>query len=323
MMKQRHEILIFSPEIPIALQNLLHCCISHPAIDTDHGLCDLMTDHVSLCVYIHQTAEGQSVFSLIQGTDSIRQSSGKHRNHPVYQIYAGSPSKCLTIKSTSSLYIIAYIRNMHTKMINISILCQRDSIIQIFRIFTINRNNSPVPQIHPSLKISFNHMIRYSIRLIGYFYRKIHWQFICSRNGKHIYARGSLSSQNFLYSSLRIFAFPTVRSNLCHNFVTIICPKRMFPRNKDVLLNLLIIRNHKSIVFTFLKCTNYFRDSMSKNLYNRSFPALTGSFFFHFHLYPILMKSAHSIILGNIQIFFLIFQFHKTKSFRMSNKSSF
>ena len=85
---------------------------------------------------------------------------------------------------------------MHTEMINISILCQRDSIIQIFRIFTINRNNSPVPQIHPSLKISFNHMIRYSIRLIGYFYRKIHWQFICSRNGKHIYARGSLSSRH-------------------------------------------------------------------------------------------------------------------------------
>ena len=309
MMKQRHKILIFSPEIPITLQNLLHCRISHPAIDTDHGLRNLMADHISLCINIHQTAEGQSVFSLIQGTDSIRQSSGKHRNHPVYQIYACSPSKCLTIKSTSSLYIIAYIRNMHTEMINISILCQRDSIIQIFRIFTINRNNSPVPQIHPSLKISFNHMIRYSIRLIGYFYRKIHWQFICSRNGKHIYARGSLSSQNFLYSSLRIFVFPTVRSNLCHNFVTIICPKRMFPRNKDVLLNLLIIRNHKSIVFTFLKCTNYFRDSMSKNLYNRSFPALTGSFFFHFHLYPILMKSAHSIILGNIQIFFLIFQF--------------
>ena len=282
-----------------------------------------MTDHISLRVNIHQTAECQSVFPLIQGTDPVGQTFRKHRNHTVYQIHAGSTAQCFPVEGTSALHIIGDIRNMHTKMIDISIFCQRNSIIQIFRIFSVNGNNRPVSQIHTSLKIPFDHMIRHAIRLVCYFYRKIHRKFIRSRNRKYVDARCALCSQHFLHSSLRILILSAVGSNLCHNFIAIVRSQRVFSRNKNILLDFLIIRNHKSIVFTFLKRTDYFRDSMSQDLYNHSFPTLTGSFFFYFYLYPVFMKRTHGIVLGNIQIFFLLFQFHKAKSFRMSDKSSF
>ena len=165
-------------------------------------------------------------------------------------------------------------------------------------------------------------MIRHAIRLVCHFYRKIHRKFIRSRNRKYVDARCALCSQHFLHSSLRILILSAVGSNLCHNFIAIVRSQRVFSRNKNILLDFLIIRNHKSIIFAFFKYTDHFRDSMSKDLDNGSLPALTGSFFFYFHLYPVFMESTHGIVLRNIQIFFLIFQFHKAKSFRMSNKRS-
>ena len=44
----RHLISIF--------QNIFHICVTHTLIYTDHGFCDLMGNHLSFFINIHQTA---------------------------------------------------------------------------------------------------------------------------------------------------------------------------------------------------------------------------------------------------------------------------
>ena len=49
-----------------------------------------MSGYSSLLIDIHQTAERKPVLSLVQGTDTVGQLMGEHRNHAVGQIHAGS-----------------------------------------------------------------------------------------------------------------------------------------------------------------------------------------------------------------------------------------
>ena len=111
----------------------------------DHSLRDLMVNDVSFRVNGHDTAQCQTILPCIQRADSIGQSAGQHRNHPVHQIYTGSALQGFPVHGTFLLYIIGYICNMHTQYILVSFHGQRHGIIQIFGIFPINRHHLYIP----------------------------------------------------------------------------------------------------------------------------------------------------------------------------------
>ena len=70
--------------------NGIHRGVSHAAVYPDHGLRDLMPKHASLRINLHDTAECQTVCTLIQGTNAVGKLMRQHRDHTVYQIYAGA-----------------------------------------------------------------------------------------------------------------------------------------------------------------------------------------------------------------------------------------
>ena len=88
-----------------------------------HGSQSLRSGRIttlSCFINIHQTAERQTVFSLIQGADPIGKPLRKHRHHTVCQVNAGAPFQGFSIQCTAALHIIADICNMNPQMINIS-----------------------------------------------------------------------------------------------------------------------------------------------------------------------------------------------------------
>ena len=322
VMEQRNQLLILSAQFFITFQNTLHCCVSHSSIDADYRLSNCMADHFSAAVDVHQTAEGETIHSLIQGTNPIGKTGRQHGYDTVYQIYTGSSLQSLTIQGTSRLYIIADICNMYTQMINISFFGQRNTIIQILGIFPVNRHNRPVTKIHTPLKISFNHSIRYTFCLIHRFNRKIHREFIGPGNGKHINTGLSGFSQNFLNPSLRILVLSAVCGNFRHHLSSISSTLCMLLRNKNITLHFCIIGNNKSIILAFFKCSYHFCDSMSQNLNHNTFPAASVFLRLQTNLYPVLMKCIHGILFLDKNIFLLTFHLDKTKSPRVSYKCS-
>ena len=77
-----------------------------------------MTHNDSLFINIHKAAQGQTVTARIQGADPIRKSVGKHRDHTIHKVDAGSTLICLLIERTVLLHIVAHIRNVDTEMID-------------------------------------------------------------------------------------------------------------------------------------------------------------------------------------------------------------
>ena len=70
--------------------NGIHRRVGHAAVHPDYGLRDLMPKHASLRINLHDTAECQTVCTLIQGTNAVGKLMRQHRDHTVYQIHTGA-----------------------------------------------------------------------------------------------------------------------------------------------------------------------------------------------------------------------------------------
>ena len=198
------------------------------------SLCDLMPNHISLLINIHETTECQAVFPCIQGTDAIGQLLGEHGNDTVNQVDTGSSFQCLSVKGTVVLYIIAHIGNMHAQMIELSLFRNRHRIIQILCIFPVNGDHGPVPQIHASVIVTLIEGFPDSFRLVQHLFRKLHGQVIASGHRHDIHALFTQMAQNLLHLSLRVSASAAVTADSRHYFITADSTHGVFHGDKNI-----------------------------------------------------------------------------------------
>ena len=142
-----------------------------------------MVNDLALRVNGHDAAQCQPVLSCIQGTDSIGQCMGQHRNHAVNEIYTSSAVQCLHIQCTVLLHIVGHICNMHTQNIIFSIHSKRYRIIQIFGVFSVDCHHLPVPQVFPACHISLTDFFGYIFHLFHNLRCKFCRQVKASYNG--------------------------------------------------------------------------------------------------------------------------------------------
>ena len=72
LLKHRNKRPVFVPlGFILCFQYLRHTCVAHPLIHPDHGLRDLMIDHVSFRRHRHDAAQCQTIFPGIQRTDPV------------------------------------------------------------------------------------------------------------------------------------------------------------------------------------------------------------------------------------------------------------
>ena len=246
LIEQRHQLLIGGGGFLIAFQNLFHRRVSHPAVHPDHRLRNLMINDPALAVDGHQAAERQPVLPLIQGADSVGEPRGQHGDHPVHQINAGSPFQGLPVQGASPLNVIAHIRDMHAQMIDGALPGQGNSVVQILGVLPVDGNHRPAAQIHPSLEIPFQHMIRHPLGLVYYLFRELHGQLMGSGHGQHIHAGLPGGTQNLLDPALRTFLFSAVGSKTDHHLIPVFGFSAKFFGDKDILLNLRVVGNHET-----------------------------------------------------------------------------
>ena len=142
-----------------------------------------MVNDLALRVNGHDAAQCKPVLSCIQGTDSIGQCMGQHRNHTVNEIYTGSAVQCLHIQCTVLLHIVGYIGNVNPKFIKITLFCERDRIIKVFCVLPIDRDRLPVTQIHAPSHVCSTDFIRYIFHLFHNLRCKFCRQVKASYNG--------------------------------------------------------------------------------------------------------------------------------------------
>ena len=205
-----------------------------------------MGNYLTLFVNVHQAAQRQSVLSLIQRTDSIGKTFRQHWHNAVCQINTGSTFQCFPVQSTVVLYIVAYICDMDSQMVNVPLFCQRNRIIQVFGIFAINSDCLQMSQIQSSISVCIQHMIRNTLSLLHYFLRKFTWDSEALDDCQDICTRCSDISQILLNFSFRILISGAIICNHHDYFITIFYSCRFFSRNEDIFGKFRIITDHKT-----------------------------------------------------------------------------
>ena len=277
----------------------------------------------SVFINIHQTAESQTLHTLIKRTDSVAQTLRKHGDHPVCQINAGSSFQGFSVNCASALNIIAYICNVHTQMIKIPLLCKRNCIIQILCILAVNGNCHKSGKVISSVPVRFQNMIRHSHCLIHYTDRKFRRDAIAFYNSQNIRSRSMDISQGFCDLSLRLTLLRAIIKDLGNYLFSISDSMRIFRRNINVPGYFLVITEHKAIISFSLKSSHNLCGTSFQNFYNRSLSALSGLlFFFQENLYLILMKRCIYSICRNKNILFILSCFHKSKAPGISDKNA-
>ena len=76
--------------------------------------------------------------------------------------------------------------------------------------------------------------------------------------------------------ALRLFLAAAVRSNLCNHLMAVYRTFGTLLRDKNILKDFLIVRNHKAKMFALFIDANHFRDRMGDDLCDASFLTFPG-----------------------------------------------
>ena len=99
---------------------------------------------------------------------------------------------------------------MHAQYVVLPFHPQRNRVIQIFRIFSVDGHHLNLPQIHTPLHVRAADPVRHPFCLIHDLFRKFRRDFHPFHNGKHIGSRITHMSQNLQYPAFRTLLFRTV-----------------------------------------------------------------------------------------------------------------
>ena len=81
-------------------------------------------------------------------------------------------------------------------------------------------------------------------------------------------------AENLCHSSFRILTIIAIIRQFHHNTMAVHRPHGLPARDKNITANLLVIRDHKTIILILLKNTGYFRKTALNNLKHLSFSPL-------------------------------------------------
>ena len=109
------------------------------------------------CISVKRNQRAERVFVgvAVERADTVRQLFGQHRHDAVREINRGPALKRLAVKRSAWLYIMRNISNMHTEYIPVAVAFQRNCIIEILRVRTVDCENCLIPEIEPPIRNDF------------------------------------------------------------------------------------------------------------------------------------------------------------------------
>ena len=200
---------------------------------------------------------------------------GQHGNNPVHQIDAGAPIQGFPIQCAALLYIVGHIRNVHAKTVMVSFSGQRNGIVQIFGIFSVNGHRLPVPDILPSCHICRTHRFCHVFCLFQNLFRKFHRQIISFYNRHNICSRIIDMPDNLHYFSFRFLPVTAITGEFHYHFMAVHRTLGMLQGNKYILGQFQIIRHHKTETFALLKSAHQTGDASLEYFFHHAFPAFS------------------------------------------------
>ena len=110
--------------------------------------------------------------------------------------------------------------------------------------------------------------------------------------------------------------------DLCNHFMTCDRPLRTLHRNKNIRVQLLIVRNHKAKALAFIIGSDHLLNPVHQNPGNLGFFTLTSLILKKLHLNRIEMKRTAGILLRYKKVFLLSFHLYESKAAAVTDKGS-
>ena len=164
-------------------------------------------------------------------------------------------------------------------------------------------------------------MIRNPSRLVHHLLGKFHGKLIRSGHRQHIHPGGPGSSQNLLDPSLGTLVLPSVADDPGHHLIPVRSLPHMLFGDKDILQDLLVVRNNESEIPAALVRSHHLGNAMAEDLHHLSLPAGALLRLLQPDLHLVQMESLQSILLRDIHILHAL-RLHKPEAFGICQERS-
>ena len=169
--------VLFQRLLVIALDDLTDVRIRHPLRRLDDTREQVMADDLPvLRGDLHDTAERQAVDVRVEGTDPVRESVRQHRNDAVDEIHTRPTLERLDVERRALFHVMRDVGDMDTELVVAVIeFFDVDGIVQVFRIFTVNREDRLVTKVDATDEVFLVRLVRYRVRLSDHVLRELRW----------------------------------------------------------------------------------------------------------------------------------------------------
>ena len=218
-----------------------------------------MCRHASAAVQLHDHAQRQAVFPRVQRADPVRERLRQHRDHSVGEIDGGAAAQRFPVQLRALLDIVRYVRDVNAQRVPVWMLRQRNRVVEILRVRTVDRHQLPVPEVSPAFEVTVQHMIRASLRLPQLLLRKFHREVLASGDGENIHPRGVGRPEYLPDRSDRIrMSSSSVIRDLRQYLVSVLRAVPRLVRNQHGPVQLQIVRDHEHHVTVPLRGSDHF-----------------------------------------------------------------
>ena len=198
---------------------------------------------------------------------------GQHGDHTVRQVHARPPLERLPVQRTPLLHIVRHIRDMHAQPVILPFFHKGYRIIQVFRVFSVDRHHLPVPQVFSPRAVRLADRFSDPHSLFKDFLREFRLYPHIHHDRKDIRTRIIDMSDDLRDFPLRLHMLPAIGSQLhCH-----LMPGHrshfLSGRDIDVVQIPLVIRADKTIIPAALIQSHYARDTVRDDAHDLTFPA--------------------------------------------------
>jgi len=151
-------------------QDRCHFGVGETRMAVHDGWIELVGMDIALGRDQHVADHAQAIHVRIERTQPVRKLFRQHRDHPARKVHAGSSVVGIDIDGAAGLHIVAHIRNGHQESpaVAASHLGGRaiDSIVKVTGIFTVDRDQRYIPQVHTAFAVLRAHLVWQSLGLL-------------------------------------------------------------------------------------------------------------------------------------------------------------
>ena len=294
----------FAQRLVAIFQHLANGGVRQPRLAPNHARRQVVLREFHRRIEFHKRRHGEPVFAFPQGTEVVRNPLREHRNGAVGEIDARAALIRFLIQRAPFVDVIIHVRDMHAEpIIAVVEAFERDRVVEIPRVFAVNRENAVVAQIEPFGEFFVGNFVGKGVCLMQRRWRKFSRKMVRVNDNLLVNSRCHGFAENLDDFAVGIAVAFVMPENLRHDDLMRLRAQRVFRVNIDLKRQFYVFRDDIAVIAVRLVCADNASLTALHDLHDFAFRRFSRrGAAFDFHDNRIAMPGVPQIVRADVHI---------------------